>query len=206
MSDDEEEDVIRWPDEGSAFTEPEEEEVEDKELEVAQAEEDDKQRATRKLLEALFDGGASPFAAEAPASPAAAARGQRRLSDAAVAPAGRPAAQRTLPPELQAASLGLTVQGRTITCDTSAPLGEPVKPVCLTPPLTGAGEIQFRIGERWLGQNEFFCVGDQQHDAVRGGVQRCPKHSAWGYISSPGAFSGAHPVPSATAAVWPSFL
>ena len=57
MSDDEEEDVIRWPDEGSAFTEPPEEEIEDKELEEAEAEEDDKQRAKRSLLEALFDGG-----------------------------------------------------------------------------------------------------------------------------------------------------
>jgi hypothetical protein len=180
-------DHYRWPDPRATAKEPAEDDIPDKELEDAEQEDDDKQREQRKLLGELFADGPRPFAAEAPApaAPPASTAPQQRQPQRQ-----REASTRSLAlPEMQAISLGMTLRGRTLTCDSSAALSDPIKPIVLSPPVVGGGEIEFRIGERWLGQNEFFCVCDQQLDAIRGGIQRCREHSAWGYISRPGAFS-----------------
>ena len=66
MSDEEEEEVIRWPDEGSYNPEPDEPEIEEKEPEEIEEEELEKQQAAEQLRAKLFGEGA-PFAAEAPA-------------------------------------------------------------------------------------------------------------------------------------------
>ena len=187
MSDEEEEEVIRWPDEGSYNPEPDEPEIEEKEPEEIEQEELEKQQAAEQLRAKLFGEGA-PFAAEAPAWLQPRPAQEQPPQQAAPPPARRQAAPPLLR-ELQVASLGLTLRGGHITCDRSAPLGGDIKPLALTPALTGGAELAFRIGERWLGHNEIFVVLGSAIDAVRGGVQRCPQGSVWGYITQPGAYS-----------------
>lgn len=172
-------DHFRWPDPRAIADEPTEEDIPDKELDEAEQEEEDKQRTQRKLLEELFADSLCPFGVTAP----------RSSQVAQVATPPRDPTSSRLPPGLQALSLGLTLRDRTITCDQPMKPDQSNKPVVLSPSVSGAAEITFRIGERWLGHNEFFCVCDQQLDAIRGGIQCCREHSAWAYISLPGAFS-----------------
>jgi hypothetical protein len=175
-------DHFRWPDPRAIANEPTEEDIPDKKLEEAEQEEDEKQRSQRKLLEELFAGSSCPFGVTAQ-------RSSQVAQVAQVAALPRDPTSSRLPPPLQALSLGLTLCDHTITCDQSTKPDHSNKPVVLSPPVSGAAEITFRIGERWLGHNEFFCVCDQQLDAIRGGIQCCREHSAWAYISLPGAFS-----------------
>ena len=174
-------DHFRWPDPRSVAKEPTEEDIPDKELDEAEQEEDDKRRTKRKLLERLFVDSSRPFGAKSPSRP--------QLAQVAAPPSSDQSSSSLLPAGLEALSLGLTLRDHTITCDQSTQPNCPNKPIMLSPPVSGEAEISFRIGERWLGHNEFFCVCDQQLDAIRGGVQSCQGHSVWAYISRPGAFS-----------------
>lgn len=174
-------DHFRWPDPRSAAKEPTEEDIPNKELEEAEQEQDDQQRTRRELLERLFADSSRPFGAKAPS---------RHSQVALVAPPpSDPSRLSKLPAGLQALSLGLTLRDRTITCDQSTQPNYPNKPIVLSPPVSGEAEVSFRIGERWLGHNEFFCICESSLDAIRGGIQSCQAHSAWAYISRPGAFS-----------------
>lgn len=171
-------DHYRWPDPRAVAKESAEDDIPDKELEDAEQEEAEKQRAQQKLLAKLFASGSPPFAKATNPSQVQVAQTATRSPDPV-----------SMLPELQALSLGLSLHKRTITCDQNAKVDDALKPIVMSPAVSGEGEISFRIGERWLGRNEFFCVSDQQLDMIRSGVQHCREHSAWAYISTPGAFS-----------------
>ena len=170
----EDEEVIRWPDEGSSCNEYDgigEVEIPLKAVQAAETEEKEK-RGRVAAFTGVFEGAVavgsrSPESSGASQGPAAAIiAGQAQLTAFDVFCEGWNPAR--------------------VTCEHNTISGA-LQPVAITPAVHGQAELRVALGARWQGQAEIFAISAAQVHSIRRGVQACAGGSAYGYATFPGS-------------------
>ena len=179
----EEEDVIRWPDEGSSFNEYDgigEAEIPRKAMEAASAEEEEKQERINAFAKLWAAG---PIFS-APAGGTGAGPGSRARSQ------GKTGSTYLVGAEPALTTHDVIAEGDNparVTCELDAPIYAQAKPVAMTRAVQGAAELRVLLGPRWQGCSEIFAISAAQIHSIRAGVQACALGSAYGYVTSPGS-------------------